>query len=62
MWLVWCGIKLSRESVFKPYNLARLCFFVPLILAGYMSVVCTVYELVLGVAYIGDRPDIIAKQ
>ena len=52
-------MKLSGQSVFAPSNLGPLLFFGALILGGYASVVLTVYELVKGVPYVGNRPDIL---
>ena len=57
--LVFSWVKLSDQSVFAPSNLGPLLFFGALILGGYASVVLTVYELVKGVPYVGNRPDIL---
>lgn len=39
-----------------------ILFFGSLILLGYSSVILTLYLMVTGKSYIGDRPDIICKQ
>ena len=55
-------MNLSKKSVFAPSNLGPVLFFGALILGGYASVVLTVYEMVVGVKFIGeggDRPDIL---
>ena len=52
-------MKLSKKSVFAPSNLGPVLFFGALILGGYASVVLTVYEMVVGVPVVGDRPDIL---
>ena len=45
--------------MFASSNLVPLVFFGILILIGYASVALTIYELVLGIPYVGDRSDII---
>ena len=52
-------MKLSKKSVFAPSNLGPVLFFGALILGGYASVVLTVYEMILGKKFVGDRSDIL---
>ena len=57
--LVFSWVVLSGKSVFAPSNLLPVLFFGVLILGGYGSVVLTVYELIKGIPYVGDRTDIL---
>ena len=59
MVLVFSWVKLSKKSVFAPSNLGPVLFFGTLILGGYASVVLTVYGMIMGVKFVGDRPDIL---
>ena len=59
---VFSWLKLSDKPLHALENLAPLLFFGVLIILGYGSVVSTVYMLVMGEPYIGNRPDIISKQ
>ena len=45
--------------MFASSNLVPIVFFGVLIIIGYSSVALTIYELVLGIPYVGDRSDII---
>lgn len=56
---VYSWVKLSDSSWYAPINLLPILFFGTLILGGYSSVVLTVYELIKGIPYIGDRTDIL---
>ena len=59
--IVFCGVKLSKNGYMHLENIAPIIYFAPLILAGYMSVGTTVYTLITGTPYIGNRTDIISK-
>ena len=55
-------VKLSEQKWYHPSNLLPLLFYGTLTLAGYFSVVMTLYMIVTGKQYMGDRPDIWCKQ
>ena len=55
-------VKLSKEKWYHHSNLIPILFFGTLTLAGYVSVVITLYMIVTGKQYMGDRPDIWIKQ
>lgn len=58
LYLVYSYIKLSGKSLFSGLNFAAFLFFGILMILGYTSVVVTVYEMVNGISYIGDRSDL----
>jgi hypothetical protein len=55
---VFASIKLSGKPVTEKYNLLALLFFGSLMIIGYISVFVTLYEIIKGIPYIGDRPDL----
>jgi hypothetical protein len=55
---VFSHVKLSGKPFYDRDNIVPFIFFVPLIVIGYLSVVASVYMLVMGVSVIGNRPDI----
>ena len=59
---LYSWIKLSDKPWTACQNLAPLIFFGLLICMGYLSVISTVYMLVQGKSYLGDRTDILCKQ
>ena len=59
---VFAWLKLSDKPITALQNLGPLLFFGCFICLGYGSVCSTVYMLVTGKQYLGDRPDILSKQ
>jgi len=59
---VYSSLKLSDKPLTAASNLAPFIFFGILICLGYASVLSTIYMLATGKQYLGDRPDILAKQ
>lgn len=55
----YCWLKLSEHPWYSGYNLITLICFSVLTAIGYASVIITIYELVMGVNIVGDRPDVL---